>query len=244
MQIDVAPTADFSSFLLQAQSSGAKVIGLANAGTDTINSIKQAGEFGLTQRGQALAGLLVFASDVKALGLRTAQGLVLSETFYWDLNDQTRAFSKRFGERHSGKMPTMVHAGVYAGVLHYLKAVQALNGKEPQKVMAKMKEMPTDDPLFGKGRIRADGRKIHDAYLFRVKTPQEAKGEWDLYQLLATVPGDQDTIWAVRSGERSASSTRPCFSARQSRCEPACAWQRPRSPSSPFRARVAAVAGL
>jgi branched-chain amino acid transport system substrate-binding protein len=185
------PTADFSSFLLQAQSSGAKVIGLANAGTDTINSIKQAGEFGLTQRGQALAGLLVFASDVKALGLRTAQGLVLSETFYWDLNDQTRAFSKRFGERHSGKMPTMVHAGVYAGVLHYLKAVEALNGKEPQQVMAKMKEMPTDDPLFGKGRIRADGRKIHDAYLFRVKTPQEAKGEWDLYQLLATVPGDQ-----------------------------------------------------
>jgi branched-chain amino acid transport system substrate-binding protein len=185
------PTADFSSFLLQAQSSGAKVIGLANAGTDTINSIKQAGEFGLTQHGQALAGLLVFTSDVKALSLKTAQGLVLSETFYWDLNDQTRAFSMRFGERHGGKMPTMVHAGVYAGVLHYLKAVEALNGKEPQQVMAKMKEMPTDDPLFGKGRIRADGRKIHDAYLFRVKTPQESRGEWDLYQLLATVPGDQ-----------------------------------------------------
>ncbi len=185
------PTADFSSFLLQAQSSGAKVVGLANAGTDTVNSIKQAGEFGLTQQGQALAGLLVFASDVKALGLQTAQGLVLSETFYWDLNDQTRAFSKRFSERHGGKMPTMVHAGVYAGVLHYLKAVEALNGKEPQQVMAKMKEMPTDDPLFGKGRIRADGRKIHDAYLFRVKKPQESKGDWDLYQLLATVPGDQ-----------------------------------------------------
>jgi len=185
------PTADFSSFLLQAQSSGAKVIGLANAGTDTINSIKQAGEFGLTQQGQALAGLLVFASDVKSLGLKTAQGLVLSETFYWDLNDQTRAFSKRFGERHGGKMPTMVHAGVYAGALHYLKAVAALNGKDPQQVMAKMKEMPTDDPMFGKGRIRADGRKIHDAYLFRVKTPAESKGEWDLYRLLATVPGDQ-----------------------------------------------------
>lgn len=185
------PTADFSSFLLQAQSSGAKVIGLANAGTDTINSIKQAGEFGLTQQGQALAGLLVFVSDVKALGLKTAQGLVLSETFYWDLNDQTRAFSKRFGERMGGKMPTMVHAGVYAGVLHYLKAVEALNSKDAQKVMAKMKETPTDDPLFGKGRIRADGRKIHDAYLFQVKTPEESQGEWDLYKTLATVPGDQ-----------------------------------------------------
>ncbi len=185
------PTADFSSFLLQAQSSGAKVIGLANAGTDTINSIKQAGEFGLTQQGQALAGLLVFASDVKALGLQTAQGLVLSETFYWDMNDQTREFSKRFGERMGGKMPTMVHAGVYAGVLHYLKAVEALNGKDAQQVMTKMKEVPTDDPLFGKGRIRADGRKIHDAYLFRVKSPQDSKGEWDMYQLLATVPGDQ-----------------------------------------------------
>jgi branched-chain amino acid transport system substrate-binding protein len=185
------PTSDFSSFLLQAQSSGAKVIGLANAGSDTVNSIKQAGEFGLTQSGQALAGLLVFSSDVKALGLKTAQGLVLSETFYWDLNDQTRAFSKRFGERFGGKMPTMVHAGVYAGVLHYLKAVEALNSKDAQQVMAKMKEMPTDDPLFGKGRIRADGRKIHDAYLFQVKTPQESKGEWDLYKTLATVPGDQ-----------------------------------------------------
>jgi len=185
------PTADFSSFLLQAQSSGAKVIGLANAGTDTINSIKQAGEFGLTQQGQALAGLLVFASDVKALGLQTAQGLVLSETFYWDMNDQTREFSKRFGERMGGKMPTMVHAGVYAGALHYLKTVEALNGKDAQQVMAKMKETPTDDPLFGKGRIRADGRKIHDAYLFRVKSPQDSKGEWDIYQLLATVPGDQ-----------------------------------------------------
>jgi branched-chain amino acid transport system substrate-binding protein len=167
------------------------VIGLANAGSDTINSIKQAGEFGLTQRGQALAGLLVFASDVKALGLKTAQGLVLSETFYWDLNDRTRAFSKRFGERFGGKMPTMVHAGVYAGVLHYLKAVEALNSKDAQQVMVKMKEMPTDDPLFGKGKIRADGRKIHDAYLFQVKTPQESKGEWDLYKTLATVAGDQ-----------------------------------------------------
>jgi len=185
------PTADFSSFLLQAQSSGAKVIGLANAGTDTINSIKQAGEFGLTQQGQALAGLLVFASDVKALGLQTAQGLVLSETFYWDMNDQTREFSKRFGERMGGKMPTMVHAGVYAGALHYLKTVEALNGKDAQQVMAKMKEMPTDDPLFGKGTIRADGRKIHPAYLFEVKKPAESKGPYDYVKVVATIPPEQ-----------------------------------------------------
>ena len=185
------PGQDFSSFLLQAQASKAKVIGLANAGGDTINSIKQAGEFGITQAGQKLAGLLVFSSDIKALGLKTAQGLVLTETFYWDLNDQTRAFSKRFGEKFGGKMPTMVQAGVYAGVLHYLKAVEATKGKEPQAVVAKMKEMPTDDPLFGKGQVRADGRKIHDAYLFEVKKPEESKGQWDLYKLLATIPGDQ-----------------------------------------------------
>ena len=147
------------------------MIGLANAGGDTINSIKQASEFGITQGGQKLAGLLVFLSDVKALGLKTAQGLVLTETFYWDLNDTTRAFSKRFGEKFGGKMPTMVHAGVYAGVLHYLKAVEALKDKDGQKVVAKMKELPTDDPAFGKGVIRADGRKMHDAYLFEVKKP-------------------------------------------------------------------------
>jgi branched-chain amino acid transport system substrate-binding protein len=185
------PGTDFSSFLLQAQSSKAKVIGLANAGGDTINSIKQAAEFGITQGGQNLAGLLIFLSDVKALGLKTAQGLVLTESFYWDLNDGTRAWSKRFGERNGGKMPTMVQAGVYAGVLHYLKAIDALKGKDADKVVAKMKEMPTDDPLFGKGTIRADGRKIHDAYLFEVKKPEESKGEWDLYKLLSTIPGDQ-----------------------------------------------------
>jgi branched-chain amino acid transport system substrate-binding protein len=185
------PGTDFSSFLLQAQSSKAKVIGLANAGGDTINSIKQAGEFGITQGGQKLAGLLVFSSDIKALGLRTAQGLVLTESFYWDLNDDTRAFSKRFAEKAGGKMPTMVQAGVYAGVLHYLKAVDALKDKDPAKVMAKMKEMPTDDPLFGKGVIRADGRKIHDAYLFEVKKPAESKGEWDLYRQVSKIPGDQ-----------------------------------------------------
>jgi branched-chain amino acid transport system substrate-binding protein len=185
------PGTDFSSFLLQAQASKAKVIGLANAGGDTVNSIKQASEFGITQGGQALAGLLVFAPDIKALGLKIAQGLVLSETFYWDHNEQTRAWSKRFGERMGGKMPNMTNAGVYAGVLHYLKAVEALKSKDAQKVMAKMKETPTDDTLFGKGVIRADGRKIHDAFLFEVKKPSESKGEWDLYKTLATIPGDQ-----------------------------------------------------
>ncbi len=185
------PGQDFSSFLLQAQSSKAKVIGLANAGGDTINSIKQAGEFGITQGGQKLAGLLVFISDVHALGLKTAQGLVLTEAFYWDLNDGTRTWSKRFAEKNGGKMPTMVQAGVYAGLLHYLKAVEALKGKDSQKVMAKMKEMPTDDPLFGKGTIRADGRKMHDMYLFEVKKPQESKGAWDYYKLLSKIPAEQ-----------------------------------------------------
>jgi branched-chain amino acid transport system substrate-binding protein len=185
------PGTDFSSFLLQAQASKAKVIGLANAGGDTINSIKQAGEFGITQAGQKLAGLLVFITDVHALGLKTAQGLVLTSSFYWDLNDGTRAFSKRFGEKTGGKMPSMVQAGVYSSILHYLKAVEGLKGKDSQQVMAKMKEMPTDDPLFGKGTIRADGRKIHDVYLFEVKKPNESKGPWDYYKLLATIPGDQ-----------------------------------------------------
>ncbi len=185
------PGQDFSSFLLQAQASKAKVIGLANAGGDTINSIKQAGEFGITQAGQKLAGLLVFSSDVKALGLQTAQGLVLTESFYWDLNDQTREFSKRFAARNNGKMPTMVQAGVYAGLLHYLKAVEATKSKDTATIMAKMKEMPTDDPLFGKGTIRVDGRKMHDAYLFEVKKPSESKGEWDLYKLISTIPAEQ-----------------------------------------------------
>jgi branched-chain amino acid transport system substrate-binding protein len=179
---------DFSSFLLQAQGSGAKVIGLANAGGDTINSVKQAGEFGITKAGQSIAGLLVFSSDIYSLGLKTAQGLVLTEAFYWDMNDQTRAFSKRFGEKAGGKMPTMVQAGVYAGTLHYLKAVEALKGKDPAKVMAKMKEMPTDDPLFGKGTIRADGRKIHDAYLYEVKKPADSKHPGDFYNVRATIP--------------------------------------------------------
>jgi branched-chain amino acid transport system substrate-binding protein len=185
------PGQDFASFLLQAQSSGAKVIGLANAGGDFTNTMKQAAEFGIVQGGQSLAGLLVFITDVHSLGLQVAQGLVMTEAFYWDQNDQTRAWSKRFAEKNGGKMPTMVHAGVYAGALHYLKAVEALKGKDTAKVMAKMKEMPTDDPLFGKGTIRQDGRKIHDMYLFEVKKPSESKGPWDLYKQLATIPADQ-----------------------------------------------------
>ncbi|MBP1182716.1 ABC transporter substrate-binding protein [Methylobacterium sp. PvR107] len=187
------PTSDFSSFLLQAQGSGAKVIGLANAGTDTINSIKQAGEFGITEGGQALAGLLVFSSDVHSLGTKVAQGLVLTEPFYWDLNDQTRAFSDRFAKQmKGGSKPTANHAGVYSDVLHYLKAVAELKSTaDGAATVAKMKSMPTDDPLFGKGTIRADGRKIHDMYLFEVKKPAESKGEWDLYKKLETIPGDQ-----------------------------------------------------
>ena len=186
------PTADFSSFLLQAQGSGAKVIGLANAGTDTINAIKQAGEFGITEGGQALAGLLVFSSDVHSLGTKVAQGLVLTEPFYWDLNDQTRAFSDRFAKQMKGGKPTANHAGVYSDVLHYLKAVaETKSTSDGAATVAKMKSMPTDDPLFGKGTIRADGRKIHDMYLFEVKKPAESKGEWDLYKTLETIPGDQ-----------------------------------------------------
>jgi branched-chain amino acid transport system substrate-binding protein len=185
-------TADFSSYLLQAQSSRAKVVGLANAGTDTVNSIKQAAEFGISQGGQTLAGLLIFINDVHALGLKSAQGLVLTEAFYWDQNDETRAFSKRFAEKFGGKMPTMAQAGTYSGVLHYLKAIDALKDtKDGAKIVAKMKEMPTDDPAFGKGTVRIDGRKIHPMYLFEVKKPEESKGPWDLYKLLATIPADQ-----------------------------------------------------
>jgi branched-chain amino acid transport system substrate-binding protein len=186
------PGSDFSSYLLQAQASKAKVIALANAGGDTINAIKQAAEFGITQSGtQSLAGLLVFITDVHALGLKTAQGLVLTEAFYWDHDDQTRAWSKRFGAQMGGKMPTMVHAGVYSAVLHYLKAVDALKSKDSAAVIAKMKATPTDDPLFGKGSIRADGRKIHPMYLFEVKKPSESKGPYDYYKQLAEIPADQ-----------------------------------------------------
>ncbi|MDP3257335.1 MAG: ABC transporter substrate-binding protein [Bosea sp. (in: a-proteobacteria)] len=185
------PGTDFSSFLLQAQASKAKVIGLANAGGDTINSIKQAGEFGITAGGQKLAGLLVFLTDVHSLGLATAQGLVLTESFYWDTNDQTRTWSDRFAKANGGKKPTMVQAGVYSGMLHYLKAVEAAKSKDSAAVMAKMKELPTDDPLFGKGSVRADGRKMHDMYLFEVKKPAESKGLWDYYKQVSVLPAEQ-----------------------------------------------------
>ena len=184
-------TQDFSSFLLQAQASKAKVIGLANAGGDTTNSIKQAYEFGIVKGGQTLAGLLVFLTDIHSLGLEKAQGLYLTETFYWDLNDQTRAWSKRFAALNSGKYPSMDQAGVYAGILHYLKAIDAGKTDDGTKVAQKMKDLPTDDVLFGKGSIRKDGRKLHPAYLFEVKKPSESKGPYDYYKLLATIPADQ-----------------------------------------------------
>ncbi|MBL8570140.1 MAG: ABC transporter substrate-binding protein [Phreatobacter sp.] len=185
------PGTDFSSFLLQAQSSRAKVIGLANAGGDTINSIKQAAEFGITQGGQKLAGLLVFVTDVHALGLQTAQGLILTESFYWDLNDGTRAFSERFARQRGGNKPTMVQAGVYGATLHYLKAAAATKSRDATANMAWMKGNQTDDPLFGKGTIRADGRKMHPVYLFEVKKPSESKGPWDYYKLIATLPAEE-----------------------------------------------------
>jgi branched-chain amino acid transport system substrate-binding protein len=184
-------TQDFSSFLLQAQASKAKIIGLANAGGDTTNAIKQAAEFGIVKRGQNLAGLLVFLTDVHGLGLNNAQGLILTETFYWDYNDETRAFAKRFAAANRGIHPTMIHAGVYSGVLHYLKAVEALKSDDGTKVIAQMKKMPTDDPLFGKGRIRQDGRKIHPAYLLEVKSPKESKRAWDYYNIRATIPAEE-----------------------------------------------------
>jgi branched-chain amino acid transport system substrate-binding protein len=182
-------TNDFSSFLLQA-----KVIGLANAGGDTINAIKQGAEFGIVKGGQSFAGLLVFAPDVGALGLQTAQGLMLTETWYWDLNDASRAWTKRWDKERNapGKVPSMNMAGVYAGTLHYLKAVAALKSAADGKaVVAEMKKLPTDDPLFGKGTIRADGRKLHPAYLFEVKKPSESKYPGDYYKVRATIPADE-----------------------------------------------------
>ncbi|AWM00852.1 ABC transporter substrate-binding protein [Bradyrhizobium amphicarpaeae] len=186
-------TSDFSSFLLQAQNSKAKIIGLANAGGDTTNSIKQAAEFGIVEGGQKLAALLLFINDVHSLGLKTAHGLTFTESFYWDLNDKTRAWSKRFQEKTANKaMPSMTQAGNYAGVLHYLKALEALGGNphDGAKVVAKMKEIPTDDPLFGKGPLREDGRRIIPAYLFEVKKPEESKGPWDYYKQIATISAE------------------------------------------------------
>jgi branched-chain amino acid transport system substrate-binding protein len=183
-------SSDFSSFLLQAQASKAKVIGLANAGGDTTNAIKQAAEFGIVKGGQKLAGLLVYINDVHSLGLERAQGMLLTEGFYWDLNDETRAWSKRFLDRH-GKMPNMSQAGLYSSVMHYLKAVEAAGTDETGPVMAKMRELPINDVFAKNGRIREDGRMVHDMYLFEVKTPAESKGPWDYYKLLATVPGEE-----------------------------------------------------
>ncbi len=184
-------TTDFASFLLQAQTSKAKVVAIANGGADTINAIKQAREFGLAQSGQTVIGLTAMISDVHALGLETAQGMVISEAFYWDMNDATRSFSRRWSERNQGRMPTMLQAGVYSAVLQYLKAVAASNSDAGRIVVQKMKEKPMDDPLFGSVTLRPDGRAIHPMYLWQVKTPAESKGPWDYLKLLATVPADQ-----------------------------------------------------
>jgi len=183
-------TQDFSSFLLQAQSSKAKIIGLANAGQDTINSIKQAGEFGIVKGGQRLAGLLVFSTDVVALTLPVAQGLVLTEAFYWDQNDETRAWTKRFRAKRD-KIPSMLTAGSYSSTLHYLKAVQAAGTDDAKAVMAKMREIPINDVMTKNGKLREDGRVERDMYLFQVKTPAESKSKDDIYTLLATVPGNE-----------------------------------------------------
>jgi branched-chain amino acid transport system substrate-binding protein len=183
--------ADFSSYLLQAQTSKAKVIGLANAGGDTINSIKQAAEFGIVDAGQRLAGLLVFVTDVHSLGLKVAQGLQFTESFYWDMNDATRAWTKRFVEKMNGKQyPTMNHAGNYGGMLHFLKAVEAAQTHDGAKIVAKMKELPTDDVTFGKGRVREDGRHMHPMYLWQVKKPGESTAPWDYYRLVKTLPAE------------------------------------------------------
>ena len=185
-------TADLSSYLLQAQASGAKVIGLANAGADTTNAIKQAAEFGIGRDGkQTLAGLLVFLTDIDSLGLPTAQGLTLTEAFYWDLNDSTRAWSKRFAERAGGRMPTMNHAGVYSSVLAFARAAKAANTLDGDKVVAQMEAAPIDDPLFGPTVIRKDGRAVHAMYLFQVKKPEQSKGRWDYYNTIATIPPEQ-----------------------------------------------------
>lgn len=187
-------TSDFASFLVQAQSSRAKVIGLCNAGNDTVACVKQAAEFGITRRGVKLAGMLLFITDIHALGLQTAQGLVLTESFYWDLNDRTRAFTGRVLPKTGGIHPAMSHAGCYAGALHYLKAVADLGVSDAKRsgaaAVARMKAMPTDDDAFGPGRIREDGRKLHPSYLFEVKKPEESRGAWDYYKLLATTPAD------------------------------------------------------
>jgi branched-chain amino acid transport system substrate-binding protein len=191
-------SSDFSSFLLQAQSSKAKIVGLANAGLDTTNSIKQAAEFGIVKGGQKLAGLLMTLSEVNGLGLDAAQGLILTEGFYWDHDDKTRAFSERFIKR-TGHMPSMIHAGTYSATLSYLKAVKAAGTKESEAVAKKLKELPVDD-AFAKGKVLENGRMVHDMYLFEVKKPSDSKKPWDYYKQLAVVPGDKAFSTAKDSG--------------------------------------------
>jgi branched-chain amino acid transport system substrate-binding protein len=183
-------SSDFSSFLLQAQASKAKVVALANAGGDTINALKQASEFGLMQGGQKLIALLLEITDVHSLGLKAAQGLIMTDAFYWDRDDESRAFSKRFMDK-VGHMPTMIQAGLYSATMHYLKAIEAIGTDEAPKVMAQMRATPVNDFFAKNGKIRIDGRMVHDMYLWEVKKPEESKSEWDLYKLLATVPGDE-----------------------------------------------------
>ncbi|MEL3892940.1 ABC transporter substrate-binding protein [Ferrovibrio sp. MS7] len=186
------PGTDFSSFLLQAQASKAQIVAFANAGGDTINSIKQAAEFGIVEGGQKLAGMLMFDTDIHSLGLKTAQGLNFTTAWYWDANDNNRAFAKEFAAANGGKYPTMVHAGIYSAVIHYLKAVEALKSDaDGAKVVSKMKEMPSDDKLFGKGTLREDGRHIHPMYLVEVKKPSESKYAWDYLKVVGTIPADQ-----------------------------------------------------
>jgi branched-chain amino acid transport system substrate-binding protein len=183
---------DFSSFLLQAQASKAKIIGLINAGGDTITSIKQAAEFGLTRQGQKMAAMVLYITDVHSLGLQVAQGLQFTSAFYWDLNDQTREWSRRFAARNRGNMPSQLQAGVYSAALHYLKAVESLgSAKDGKRVIEVMKEIPVSDPLFGSGSIREDGRKLHNMYLFETKSPSESKGPWDYYKLLRTISASE-----------------------------------------------------
>jgi branched-chain amino acid transport system substrate-binding protein len=183
-------SSDFSSFLLQAQASKAKVIALADAGGDTTNALKQAAEFGIIKGGQKMIALLLEITDVHALGIKETQGLIVTDAFYWDMNDETRAFSNRFNAK-VGHMPTMIQAGLYSATMHYLKAIEAIGTDEAPKVMAQMRAMPVNDFFAKNGKIRIDGRMVHDMYLFEVKKPDESKGEWDLYKLIATVPGDE-----------------------------------------------------
>ena len=192
-------TSDYSSFLLQAQSSKAKVIGLANAGADTINSVKQAAEFGIVAGGQKIAGLLLTASEVHGLGLKAAQGLVLTESFYWDLNDKTRKFSEEFYKR-TGRMPSMIQAGTYSATLSYLKAVKAAGTKDSDAVVKKLKESPVNDSFTSNGKVLANGRMVSDLYLFEVKKPEESKRDWDYYKLISTIPGDSAYPTAANSG--------------------------------------------